>query len=181
MNPVIAAVLVFIEGIIYFGIVCGVFMNDYWWMFKALFASNSIVLPGINESYILPMVTPLVGIGVTYVSNILYRFLNEQKDKKFLKSTFGAYISPELIDQMYEEKQEPKLGGDAGYHTAFFSDIQSFSAFSEVMEPEAMVKLMNEYLTEMTTILLEYQGTLDKYIGDAIVAFLWSSCSCGRS
>ena len=171
VNPLIAAVLVFIEGVIYYGIVCGAFMNDYWWMFKTLFASNSIVLPGINESYILPMVTPLVGIGVTYVSNILYRFLNEQKDKKFLKSTFGAYISPELIDQMYEEKQEPKLGGDAGYHTAFFSDIQSFSAFSEVMEPEAMVKLMNEYLTEMTTILLEYQGTLDKYIGDAIVAF----------
>ncbi len=171
VNPIIAAVLVFIEGIIYFGIVCGAFMNDYGWMFKTLFASDSIVLPRINESYVLPMVAPMVGIGVTYVSNILYRFLNEQKDKKFLKETFGAYISPDLIDQMYEEKQEPKLGGDAGYHTAFFSDIQSFSAFSEVMEPEAMVKLMNEYLTEMTSILLDHQGTLDKYIGDAIVAF----------
>ena len=171
VNPIIAAVFVFIEGIIYFGIVCGAFVNDYLWIFKTLFASDSIALPGNGESYVLPMVAPIVGIGITYVSNILYRFLNEQKDKKFLKDTFGAYISPELIDQMYEEKQEPKLGGDAGYHTAFFSDIQSFSAFSEVMEPEAMVRLMNEYLTEMTTILLEYQGTLDKYIGDAIVAF----------
>ena len=171
VNPIIAALLVFIEGIIYFGVVCGAFMNDYLWMVKVIFSANSIVLPGIGESYVLPLVAPIVGIGITYVSNILYRFLNEQKDKKFLKNTFGAYISPDLIDQMYKEKQEPKLGGDAGYHTAFFSDIQSFSAFSEVMEPEDMVKLMNDYLTEMTTILLEHQGTLDKYIGDAIVAF----------
>ena len=171
VNPIIAAVSVFIEGILYFGFVCGAFMNDYGWMFKSLIASDSIALPGIGESYVMPMVAPIVGIGITYVSNILYRVLNEQKDKKFLKDTFGAYISPELIDQMYEEKQEPKLGGDAGYHTAFFSDIQSFSAFSEVMEPEAMVKLMNEYLTEMTNILLDHQGTLDKYIGDSIVAF----------
>ena len=171
VNPIIAAVSVFIEGILYFGFVCGAFMNDYGWMFKSLIASDSIALPGIGESYVMPMVAPIVGIGITYVSNILYRVLNEQKDKKFLKDTFGAYISPELIDQMYEEKQEPKLGGNTGYHTAFFSDIQSFSAFSEVMEPEAMVKLMNEYLTEMTNILLDHQGTLDKYIGDSIVAF----------
>ncbi len=171
VNPIIAAVSVFIECILYFGFVCGAFMNDYGWMFKSLIASDSIALPGIGESYVMPMVAPIVGIGITYVSNILYRVLNEQKDKKFLKDTFGAYISPELIDQMYEEKQEPKLGGNTGYHTAFFSDIQSFSAFSEVMEPEAMVKLMNEYLTEMTNILLDHQGTLDKYIGDSIVAF----------
>ena len=161
VNPIIAAVSVFIEGILYFGFVCGAFMNDYFWMVKIFFSRDSIALPGIGESYVLPMVAPIVGIGITYVSNILYRFLNEQKDKKFLKDTFGAYISPDLIDQMYEEKQEPKLGGNAGYHTAFFSDIQSFSAFSEVMEPEAMVKLMNEYLTEMTNILLDHQGTLD--------------------
>ena len=171
VNPIIAAVSVFIEGILYFGFVCGAFMNDYFWMVKIFFSTDSIALPGIGESYVLPMVAPIVGIGITYVSNILYRVLNEQKDKKFLKDTFGAYISPELIDQMYEEKQEPKLGGNTGYHTAFFSDIQSFSAFSEVMEPEAMVKLMNEYLTEMTNILLDHQGTLDKYIGDSIVAF----------
>jgi len=178
VNPVIAAFLVFLEGIVYFGIVCGAFMNDYLWLVKFIYGKifspggwAHIGLPGIGESYVLPMVAPIVGIMITYVSNVLYRFLNEQKDKKFLKNTFGAYISPELIDQMYEEKQEPKLGGDEGYLTAFFSDIQSFSSFSEVMEPEKMVHLMNDYLTEMTNILLGHQGTLDKYIGDAIVAF----------
>ena len=88
-----------------------------------------------------------------------------------MRETFGTYISPDLIDKMYEEKQAPKLGGVQDYHTAFFSDIQNFSTFSEQLEPEKMVKLMNEYLTEMTDILLQHQGTLDKYIGDAIVAF----------
>ncbi|GIS36410.1 MAG: hypothetical protein Ct9H90mP7_4180 [Candidatus Neomarinimicrobiota bacterium] len=128
-------------------------------------------LPEIGESYIIPIVPPLVSVGVTYIGIVLYDFIMEQQDKKYLKNTFGAYISPDLIDQMYEDKQEPKLGGQAGYHTAFFSDIQSFSSFSEILEPEKMVSLMNEYLTEMTTILLERNGTLDKYIGDAIVAF----------
>jgi adenylate cyclase len=72
---------------------------------------------------------------------------------------------------MYEEKQAPKLGGVEGYHTAFFSDIQNFSTFSEALEPERMVALMNEYLTVMTDVILSHEGTLDKYIGDAIVAF----------
>ncbi|HIC72646.1 MAG TPA: adenylate/guanylate cyclase domain-containing protein, partial [Alphaproteobacteria bacterium] len=117
------------------------------------------------------MIAPIASILVTYLANVLYRFLIEQKDKKFLKSTFGQYISPDLIDKMFENKQEPKLGGETGVHTAFFSDIQSFSSFTEVLEPEKMVNLMNEYLTEMTNVLLSRNGTLDKYIGDAIVAF----------
>ncbi|NQT97937.1 MAG: CHASE2 domain-containing protein, partial [Candidatus Marinimicrobia bacterium] len=78
------------------------------------------------------IVRPVIAIGSTYLGVFLYNFLVSEKDKRFLKATFGTYISPELIDQMYENKQEPKLGGDAGYHTAFFSDIQSFSSFSEV-------------------------------------------------
>jgi len=120
------------------------------------------------------IVRPVLAVGTTYLGVFLYNFLVSEKDKRFLKSTFSTYISPELIDQMYESKQEPKLGGDAGYHTAFFSDIQSFSSFSEVLEPTKMVSLMNEYLTEMTTVLLNRQGTLDKYIGDSIVAFYGS-------
>ncbi len=117
------------------------------------------------------IVRPVLAVGTTYLSVFLYNFLVSEKDKRFLKATFGTYISPELIDQMYESKQEPKLGGEEGYHSAFFSDIQSFSSFSEVLTPERMVSLMNEYLTEMTEILLKNQGTLDKYIGDAIVSF----------
>ncbi|MFH1852866.1 MAG: adenylate/guanylate cyclase domain-containing protein [Candidatus Neomarinimicrobiota bacterium] len=187
VNPVIAGGLVLIEAMIYFGIACGLFVNDGWWFLKTLvakilpssFVANnsdwlSSPLPGIGESLVIPIAMPIAGILLTYTSNVIYKFLNEQKDKKFLKSTFGTYISPELIEQMYANKKEPALGGEVGYHTAFFSDIQSFSSFSEVLTPERMVALMNEYLTEMTTVLLDRQGTLDKYIGDSIVAFYGS-------
>lgn len=172
VNPVIAGFLIIFVCTIYFAIGCGLFVGDIFWGIKSFAPSIfKINLPKVGESYIIPIVPPLVSVGVTYIGIVLYDFIIEQQDKKYLKNTFGAYISPDLIDQMYEDKQEPKLGGQAGYHTAFFSDIQSFSSFSEILEPEKMVSLMNEYLTEMTSILLKHNGTLDKYIGDAIVAF----------
>ena len=177
-NPVIAGFLIIFECLIYFAFACGLFIGDLLWGIKAIspkflsdFQFFQLGLPQIGESTIIPVIAPLASVVVTYFGIVLYDFIKEQQDKKYLKSTFGAYISPDLIDQMYEDKREPKLGGQAGYHTAFFSDIQSFSSFSEILEPEKMVSLMNEYLTEMTTILLEHKGTLDKYIGDAIVAF----------
>jgi adenylate cyclase len=117
------------------------------------------------------VVRPALAMISTYGGIFLYNFFIVEKDKRFLKDTFGAYISPELIDQMFDAKEQPSLGGNEGYHTAFFTDIQSFSAFSEKLSATDLVELLNDYLTEMTDILLENKGTLDKYIGDAIVAF----------
>ena len=184
IHPVLAGTVIIFEILIYVGVALGLFANDIWWMLKTTISNilpNSIhnyfydsllvSLPNPGKTYVMPIIAPLAGIFLTYGSNVIFQFLHEQKDKKFLKETFGTYISPDLIDKMYEQKQAPKLGGVQDYHTAFFSDIQNFSTFSEKLEPEKMVKLMNEYLTEMTNILLSHQGTLDKYIGDAIVAF----------
>ncbi len=184
MNPLFAGLSILLEVLAFFSFAVGQFTADSWWLLKA-FIHNIlptpwiaklgdwifIRTPGIGESTIVPILAPIAGVFLTYGSNVLYSFIMEQKDKRFLKNTFGTYVSPTLIDQMYEDKQEPKLGGDLGYHTAFFSDIQSFSSFSEILGPEKMVALMNEYLTEMTDILLSHRGTLDKYIGDSIVAF----------
>jgi adenylate cyclase len=117
------------------------------------------------------VIRPALAMVGTYSGIFLYNFLIVEKDKRFLKDTFGTYISPELIDQMFDAKEEPSLGGEEGFHTAFFTDIQSFSAFSEKLTAGDLVELLNDYLTEMTDILLENKGTLDKYIGDAIVAF----------
>ncbi|NOZ03516.1 MAG: adenylate/guanylate cyclase domain-containing protein [FCB group bacterium] len=117
------------------------------------------------------VIRPVLTVGITYLGIFLYNFIVVEKDKRFLRSTFSTYISPELIEQMYEEKQEPKLGGDSGIKTAYFTDIQSFSSFSEVLSATQLVELLNEYLTAMTDVLLEQSGTLDKYEGDAIVAF----------
>ena len=180
VHPILAGMLALGECIAYYGLAMGLFIGDIWWLPKTViswFVPPSVdvalvsSLPGMGESFVMPVVAPIIAIVLTYSSNVIFQFLHEQQDKKFLRSTFGAYISPKLIEQMYEEKQAPQLGGVAGYHTAYFSDIQNFSTFSEALEPERMVRLMNEYLTEMTDVLLNSQGTLDKYIGDAIVAF----------
>ena len=117
------------------------------------------------------MVGPLSTLSICYLGITVYNYIQEEKNKNFLKDSFGTYVSPELIDQMYESGEEPSLGGEEGYHTAFFTDIQSFSAFSEKLTASELVALLNQYLTDMTDVLLENNGTLDKYIGDAIVAF----------
>ena len=77
--------------------------------------------PGIGDSTMIPIIAPLAGIALTYGGNVFYKFLMEQKDKLYLKQTFGTYISPALIDQMFKGKKSPKLGGEQGIHTAFFT------------------------------------------------------------
>ena len=125
----------------------------------------------LEQRFMWEVIRPTLSMALAQLGIFSYTFLVLEKDKRFLKNTFSAYISPKLIDQMYDNKEEPKLGGAEGYHTAFFTDIQSFSGFSEKLTPSELVELLNDYLTEMTDILLENRGTLDKYIGDAIVAF----------
>ncbi|MBT4753319.1 MAG: adenylate/guanylate cyclase domain-containing protein [Candidatus Marinimicrobia bacterium] len=184
LHPIVAGVVIFSEGLLYYAFSMGMFANDYWWFWKSTVANFlpesihevfydqlQVALPAPGESFIMPIIAPIAGLMFTYSSNIIFQFLHEQKDKKFLRETFGTYISPDVLDKMYEEKQAPKLGGVEGYHTAFFSDIQNFSTFSEALDPERMVALMNEYLTVMSKVILDNEGTLDKYIGDAIVAF----------
>ncbi|MFW5959521.1 MAG: CHASE2 domain-containing protein [Chitinivibrionales bacterium] len=125
-----------------------------------------------EESIWIEMARPLLAAIFTYTVIMAWRYITEEKDRKFLQNTFKTYLSPELIDRMYKERQSPKLGGDEGIRTAFFTDIQSFSTFSEKLgSPSKLVELLNEYLTEMTDSLLKNYGTLDKYEGDAIIAF----------
>ena len=125
----------------------------------------------LDQRFMWEVIRPTLSMALAQLGVFSYTFLILDKDKRFLKNTFGSYISPKLIEQMIDEKTEPQLGGVEAIHTAFFTDIQSFSVFSEKMSATNLVELLNSYLTDMTTILLENQGTLDKYIGDAIVAF----------
>ena len=113
----------------------------------------------------------LLSIIACYSWNTFLNFHLSNKDRAFLKGAFENYISPELIDEMYEKGEPPKLGGNSDILTAYFTDIESFSTFSEQLTPTELVELLNEYLTAMTDILLDERGTLDKYEGDAIIAF----------
>ena len=116
--------------------------------------------------------TPLVFSNIMVFGGIIvFKVLTEQKDKKFLKTTFSSYLAPEIIDEMYKNKTMPTLGGEARPITAYFTDIQGFSTFSEKLTADQLVELINEYLSVMTDILINEMGTLDKYEGDAIIAF----------
>ena len=120
--------------------------------------------------FLLPLTTPTcAGISTSFLG-LAAMVVIEQKAKGRLKGMFGSYVSSDLVEQMVESGEEPTLGGEETAITAFFSDVQSFSSFSELLTPTGLVDLMNEYLTAMTNILQEERGTPDKYIGDAIVA-----------
>jgi len=148
---------------------------------RAVFAKVMAVLSGVvyvatafevfkTGNLILPVVAPLGAALSTGLVALLWQVVEEQKAKSRIKGMFGAYVAPALVARMVDSGEEPKLGGVEETITAYFSDIQSFSTFSEKLSPPRLVELMNEYLTACTDIIQAEGGTLDKYIGDAVVA-----------
>ena len=119
---------------------------------------------------VLPLTAPIGAAFTTSFTAIAWQLIYEEKQKSRIKGMFGAYVSPALVNRMVESGDDPKLGGAEVEITAYFSDIQDFSAFAELLTPPQLVELMNEYLTACTDIITEQGGTLDKYIGDAVVA-----------
>lgn len=144
------------------------------------FAFMAIVMAGyygaavylfLQSQFFIHISGAILAIFFSQIGTVGYEFIHEQREKRRIKGMFASYVSPTLVNQMIESGEEPKLGGDDTYMTAFFSDIVSFSTFSEKLEPKQLVALINEYLTAMTDIINQQGGTLDKFIGDAIVAF----------
>lgn len=131
----------------------------------------------IRFSLWIPMLWPVLSFGVLQIFMIVRQLVREQRAKQQIKGMFGTYLSPTLVNRMIESGQPPQLGGHKEDVTAYFSDIQSFSTFSEIIPPDQLVDLMNEYLTACTDILQEEFGTLDKYIGDAIVTIFGAPLS----
>jgi len=119
---------------------------------------------------VLPMAAPLGGALSTSFVGVVWQLIREEKQKSRIKGMFSTYLAPQLVDKMVDSGEDPRLGGHEEEITAYFSDIQNFSAFSEQLPPAQLVELMNEYLTACTDLVQEQGGTLDKYIGDAVVA-----------
>ncbi|MCP4295616.1 MAG: adenylate/guanylate cyclase domain-containing protein [Proteobacteria bacterium] len=116
-------------------------------------------------------------IVINWFAIIMYRYFSEEKDKRFIKGAFQQYLSPEVINRLVNNPDLLKLGGEKKELTAFFSDIQGFSTVSEALTPEELVELLNEYLTAMTDIIMKYGGTVDKFEGDAVIAFFGAPIS----
>lgn len=120
---------------------------------------------------VLNLVYPLSVILLVYVSITAYRYFVETRQKRFIKDAFSIYLAPTVVKQLIESPEHLELGGEEREITAFFSDVQGFTGISETLTPHEIVELLNEFLTEMTDIILHHEGTVDKFEGDAIIAF----------
>ena len=114
-------------------------------------------------------INPALGIFTCFVAVVVYRAFTDERDKRAIRETFGKYVSPSVVDQLVDNP--PELGGLDKELTVFFSDIRGFTTLSENLSPQELVNHLNSYLSAMTNLVLEYGGTLDKYIGDAIMCF----------
>ncbi len=122
-----------------------------------------------TQAVVVNFSSPALSVIFTFVSIVVYRVVTEEKDKRRIRDMFGKYVSPAVVEEILDSP--PELGGVDKDLTVFFSDIRGFTTLSEAMTPQELVNHLNIYLTSMTDIILEYRGTLDKYVGDEIMCF----------
>jgi len=118
----------------------------------------------------LNLVYPLITMATIYLGITIYHYFKEEREKKKIRGAFQYYLTSSVINEMLKDPDKLKLGGDKKDLTVLFSDIRGFTTISEKMTPEELVALLNEYLTTMTNQVFHYDGLLDKYMGDAIMA-----------
>ena len=114
---------------------------------------------------------PFLFIILDYLVITTYKYFAEERKRKEVKHAFQHYVAPTVVDHMLETVDQLRLGGERRQMTVLFSDIRGFTSISETMEPEDLVLFLNQYLSAMTKIVMQYEGTVDKYMGDAIMAF----------
>ncbi len=123
-----------------------------------------------NHSLVLPLSEPFIAGVAALAAMVGYRFMVADKDRRLLQKSFALYLAPHVIDRMLASNKLPVLGGETRNVTVLFSDLEGFSLIAEKMSPDALMALMNEYLSAMTDIIESHGGYVDKYIGDSIVA-----------
>ena len=124
-----------------------------------------------NNNLILPLASPMLLIVLIFMLHMTYGFFIESRGKRQLANLFGQYIPPELVDEMSESPEEFSLDGENREMTVLFSDVRGFTTISEGMDPKQLTQLMNALLTPMTRVIHKNRGTIDKYMGDAIMSF----------
>ncbi len=129
-----------------------------YWLFYAL-------------DFWVPPVTFVFGTATLYTCNVVLQHLAESRQKRWLRSAFNRYVSPAVVESIVNNPGSLELGGQEIQATIFFSDLANFTSFSEHLPPKDLVTFLNEYFTPMTNIILEHRGGLDKFIGDAVMAF----------
>jgi adenylate cyclase len=125
----------------------------------------------LAENYWVPPLLLTGGLAVVYSGDVLGHYLLEARERRWLRQAFGRYLSPEVVQVIVSHPERLQLGGKEVEGTVLFSDLAGFTSFSENMTPADLIGLLNEYFSPLVAIILAHQGTLDKFIGDAIMAF----------
>lgn len=124
-------------------------------------------LTGTYPGFLLPLLSSIL----TSIILLILKFLMESKEKGFIKNAFGQYLSKDVINNILDDPSQLSLGGEEKELTAVFTDVKGFSTISEQLTPTQLVALLNKYLTSLSDIILDHKGTIDKFEGDAIIAF----------
>ncbi len=137
--------------------------------FVAVAAFDRYVL--FSHGVVVSIAFPMFQCLFTYSALTFYKYLTEERSKKELRQTFSKYVSPQIVEELLRDPKNLELGGRKEKITVFFSDVRGFTTFSEKLDPKDLSDLLNSYLTPMTDLVFANRGTLDKYMGDAIMAF----------
>jgi len=143
-------------GGLFSAVLAGTYIAGAFWMFME---KNTWI-------YMIPVV---VVVLVSYVSNVVYQFISEQKEKKKIRGMFQTYMSPKVLKYLEDHPDAFSLSGEKREATMFFSDVAGFTTISESLSAEELSVVLNKYLSPMTDILMSYDGYVDKYEGDAIM------------
>lgn len=121
------------------------------------------------------IIYPALYLNLGFLGSVVlltaFQYQSESREKRFIRKTFQYYLMPEVVNELIEHPEKIALGGERRNMTVLFSDLKDFTAISERLSPPDLTRLMNEYLTAMTDVIMEHRGMVDKYIGDAVMAF----------
>ncbi len=149
MNPLVATITILASMAVVTA------FNMYWWY----------------QGYVLPLAMPLLLIGTLFLLNMAYGFFIEARSRRQITGIFGTYVPKELVAEMAKDPGTYSTKGELRNMTVLFSDVRNFTTISEGLAPTELTAMMNAYLTHMTETIQKDRGTIDKYIGDAIMAF----------
>jgi adenylate cyclase len=133
--------------------------------------TTAINLYAWEQNLVLPLARQLLLIVVLFMLHVAYGYFVEARAKRRLGRQFGQYVPPEIVDEMSRTGGDFALGGEAREMSVLFSDVRGFTSISEGLDPQELTHLMNAFLTPITEVIHQRRGTIDKYMGDAVMAF----------
>jgi len=147
-------------------------------LFVALFASGTAVAASwtafSRAGWLIDPLFPCLVVLLVYMSGTLIGYVRTEAEKRQVRSIFSRYLSPVVVEKLTENPGRVNLGGEIRELTLMFCDIQGFTRISEQLDPQSLTQLVNRFLTPMTTAIQTHRGTIDKYIGDCVMAF-WNA------